>query len=246
MVILAIECATQACSVAILDNGRLRAHRYEEMPRGHAERLLPMIQAALADAALAFAALDALAASTGPGTYTGVRIGLATARALALATGRPLIGVTTLEAVARAALQPGPAGGVDSAGTSTLTVALETKRADFYLQSFRPDLSPLTAPASVVADDVAAALPAGPLAIAGDAGPRLAGLLGPNRALTLVPGADYPDARFVAEAAAQRLAAANHPEAGRRPAPPPRALYLRPPDVTPPPPRAGHKGLPAP
>ena len=229
MFILALDCATQACSVALLANGQSLAHHYEERVRGHAERLLPMAGDVLAQADTDYAAIDVFAVTIGPGTYTGVRIALATARGLALAAGRPLIGITTMAAVARAAkLSPTPPADGDS-----LVVALETKRADFYIQCFQPDLTPLSEPASLPPDKVAAALPPGRLVVAGDGGPRLADLLGAARPVTLLPGADYPDARHVAALAAQQVQSA--PLSAKQP--PPRALYLRPPDVTLPRPR---------
>lgn len=230
MFILALDCATQACSVAAMADGRVTAHCYEEMARGHAERLLPMAGEVLAAAGADFAAVDAFAVTVGPGTYTGVRIGLATARGLALAAARPIVGVTTLEAVARAALLS-PA--LPRTDPQILAVALETKRADFYLQCFKSDLTPLTPPASTPADDVAGALPPGPLVIAGDGAPRLAGLLAADRPVILLPDADFPDARHVAAAASRRIAADPRtlcPPSGTVPAP--GALYLRPPDVT--------------
>ncbi len=218
--------------MALWADGKLAAHLYEERARGHVERLLPMAREVLSQAGTDYAAIDVFAVTIGPGTYTGVRIGLAAARALALAAGRPLVGITTMAAVAHAAL----ASPTPPRGRGTLVVALETKRADFYIQCFRPDMSPLSPPASLSPDEIAAALPAGDLMVAGDGGARLAGLLGAARSLTLWPGADYPDARHVATLAAR---AARHRTGQPLTAtPPPRALYLRPPDVTMPPPRA--------
>ena len=196
------------------------------MAGGDGERLLPMAGEVLAAAGLDFAAIDVFAVTIGPGTYTGVRIGLATARGLALAAGRPLVGVTTLAAVARAAVFP-------PADPAILVVALETKRADFYLQCFGGDLTPLSPPSSTPPDEVAAILPPGPLAIAGDGGPRLSDCLDATRPVTLLSGADYPDARHVAAAAFRDIAATPPTVAAR----PPGALYLRPPDVTLPRPR---------
>ncbi|MHA1565142.1 MAG: tRNA (adenosine(37)-N6)-threonylcarbamoyltransferase complex dimerization subunit type 1 TsaB [Alphaproteobacteria bacterium] len=229
MQILALDCATQACSVALLVDGRPAAHGYEERARGHAERLLPMAREILDQAGTDYAAIDAFAVTIGPGTYTGVRIALATARALALAAGCPLIGITTMAAVARAAMVS-PTPPVDG---DILVVALETKRADFYIQYFQADLTPLSAPASLPPEDVAATLPTGRLVVAGDGGARLAEVLGPSRPLVLLPGADYPDAQHVAILAADQLAARSVTATQ----PPPRALYLRPPDVTMPRPR---------
>ena len=102
MTLLAVDCATNACSAALwLDDGA-GPHRYRAMRRGHAETLMPMVRAVMDEAGLAFSDLDAIAVTTGPGAFTGIRIGLAAARGFALAANLPLIGVTTLEAVAGA------------------------------------------------------------------------------------------------------------------------------------------------
>ena len=106
MKILALEAATDACSVALLDDGRLLEH-YELAPRQHAQRLLPLVQQTLAEAGLTLAQLDALAFGRGPGAFTGVRIATSVAQGLALASDRPLLPVSTLAALARVALDRG-------------------------------------------------------------------------------------------------------------------------------------------
>src|SRR5882724_7006196 len=100
MKLLAVDTALGACSVAVLDGDTVLAHRFEEMARGHAEALAPMVEEAMAG--MDFAALDRLAVTTGPGTFTGQRVGLAFMRGLRIALHKPLIGVTTLEAIAAA------------------------------------------------------------------------------------------------------------------------------------------------
>ena len=132
------------------------------MERGHAEALMPMIVAVLADAGIGFPALGAVAVTIGPGSYTGIRVGLAAAKGIALARGIPLIGVTTLEAVARAARDQRPGAPV--------LVVLETKRADLYVQGFAADLAPLAPPLAIAPDAVR--VPHGAL-IAGDGAPRI-------------------------------------------------------------------------
>src|ERR1700743_343581 len=100
MRILAVDTALGACSVAVLDGEKILFHHFEEMARGHAEALPPMVQAAMAG--IAFESLDRLAVTTGPGTFTGQRVGLAFMRGLRVALKKPLIGITTLEAMAAA------------------------------------------------------------------------------------------------------------------------------------------------
>src|SRR5665213_967023 len=94
MKILAVDTALGACSVAVLKNGETLAHRFEAMDRGHAEALAPMVEAAMRDASIEFSALDRLAVTTGPGTFTGRRVGRAFMRGLRIALKRPLAGIT--------------------------------------------------------------------------------------------------------------------------------------------------------
>ena len=98
--ILAVDTALGACSVAVLDGDKILAHRFVEMARGHAEALAPMVEATMQQARIGFAALERLAVTTGPGTFTGQRVGLAFMRGLRVALKKPLIGITTLEAMA--------------------------------------------------------------------------------------------------------------------------------------------------
>jgi len=100
MIVLAIDTALDACSVAIARGGETLSHLSEAMNRGQAERLAPMAQEAAAQAGVGFAEIDRVAVTTGPGSFTGVRVGLSFARALALALNKPCLGVSTLEALA--------------------------------------------------------------------------------------------------------------------------------------------------
>lgn len=107
MILLAVDTALDACSVAIVRGGETLASLHENMNRGQAERLAPMAREAVAQAGLAFSDIDRIAVTTGPGSFTGVRVGLSFARALALALNKPCLGVSTLEALA---LEEGEAG----------------------------------------------------------------------------------------------------------------------------------------
>ncbi|HEV2651978.1 MAG TPA: tRNA (adenosine(37)-N6)-threonylcarbamoyltransferase complex dimerization subunit type 1 TsaB, partial [Rhizomicrobium sp.] len=103
MRILAADTALGACSVAVLDGDRVLAHCWVEMERGHAEALAPMVDDAIRASGIAFDLLDRLSVTTGPGTFTGQRVGLAFMRGLRVALRKPLVGVTTLAAMQEAA-----------------------------------------------------------------------------------------------------------------------------------------------
>src|SRR5882672_1570381 len=102
MLILAIDTALDACAAAVLDTsaGQLIAAESQAMKRGHAEALMPLIARVMKEAGLPFTALDRIAVTTGPGSFTGLRVGLSAARGIALAAGKPAVGVTTLTAFA--------------------------------------------------------------------------------------------------------------------------------------------------
>lgn len=100
--ILAVDTATEACSAALLVGEQVFA-RYEEAPRDHTRKILPMVQSLLDEAGLALSDLDAIAFGRGPGSFTGVRIGIGVAQGLALGADKPLIGISTLAAMAQGA-----------------------------------------------------------------------------------------------------------------------------------------------
>ena len=100
MKVLALDTALGGCSAAVVDGDRTLAARSEPMTRGHQERLAPLVAEVMAEAGLSFAALERVAVTRGPGSFTGLRVGLAFARTLALALGVPCVGAGTLEALA--------------------------------------------------------------------------------------------------------------------------------------------------
>src|SRR5256885_11048121 len=102
MLILAIDTALDACAAAVLDTAanELIARKSQAMKRGHAEALMPLIARVMKASGIAFDALDRIAATTGPGSFTGLRVGLSAARGIALAANKPVVGVTTLTAYA--------------------------------------------------------------------------------------------------------------------------------------------------
>src|SRR6202041_1137834 len=102
MLILAIDTALDACAAGVLDTdaARLIAQESQTMKRGHAEALMPLIGRVMKEAGIAFAALDRIAVTTGPGSFTGLRVGLSAARGIGLAADRPVVGLSTLTAYA--------------------------------------------------------------------------------------------------------------------------------------------------
>lgn len=110
MPVLAIDTARDQCAAAVSAAGRILSLRAEPMGRGHAERLAPMVAEALADAGLRPGAVARIIVTTGPGSFTGVRVGLAFARAFAAALDRPCVGISTLEALALAEGEAGLRG----------------------------------------------------------------------------------------------------------------------------------------
>src|SRR5258707_7176654 len=151
MKVLAFDSSGMACSAAIRDGeGRLLAHRFQALARDHAERLMPMLRDVMAEAEVAFSGLDLIAVTTGPGSFTGIRVCLAAARGLALASALPLLGVTAFEAI-MAAVPPAERRG------GALIVAIGSRRDHLLIQSFAADGAALSAPAALAPAALAAA-----------------------------------------------------------------------------------------
>jgi tRNA threonylcarbamoyladenosine biosynthesis protein TsaB len=208
--LFAVDTALGGCSVALLDGEKIRAHIFEAMDRGHAERLAPMVDEAMRGAATDFAALTQLAVTTGPGTFTGQRVGLAFMRGLRLALHLPLTGVTTLEAIALAAM--------DETSQGRAAVIHDARREEAYLLLRDGDdviQQPCVLP---FADAVARIRIFGPCAIAGTGAVTAQETLGADFTLSTIR---QPDALWAA-----RLARAM-PVPTQAPGP----LYLRAPDA---------------
>ena len=217
MLVLGMDSATSVCSAAVVKDGNVLAQEFKEMARGHAEALIPMIKRVLEAAGRSVSELDLISATVGPGAYTGVRIGLSTAQTMSLAATVPLLGVTTLEAVARAAQ--------DGSGNELLAV-IDTKRADFYAQAFDGSGTALGEPLALTAAELLAAFPGSDLRLVGNAAERASVVFREvGRAVELLDAPGMPDSVWVARIGSERAAEA------RVGATPP--LYLRPPDVGP-------------
>jgi tRNA threonylcarbamoyladenosine biosynthesis protein TsaB len=217
--ILALDTATNTCSVALWSEGRVIAALSENMERGQAEALAPMISAVMIEARQIipeeFSALHAIAVTIGPGAFTGVRIGLATAKALALPRQLPVIGLTTFEAI-----------GCDvDQMHQPLLLAIETKREDFYVQMFDNAGAAAMEPVALTANEIRPLLPSEPFMVAGDGADRLISLLSaPGHDLSIVKVQATLDAKNFVALAAKRYQQGN---VGRL-----SPLYLRAPSVT--------------
>ena len=173
MVELALDCAANACSVAVARSGQVVASHWRPMARGHAEAAPVMVERAMADAGAAFSEISRILVTRGPGSFTGIRIALAAARGLALVTGADIAAVPTFEALRPAEPPDG-----------RLFAVLDTKRGGVYAA----ELSEGAAPFITTIDALAAEAP---FSVTGDAAAALAALApGTVRAL----GPELPDA----------------------------------------------------
>jgi tRNA threonylcarbamoyl adenosine modification protein YeaZ len=213
MRVLAIDTSLEACAVGISAGDGARVLRSEAIGRGHAERLFGMVAEALDAAGMTVADVDRFAVTVGPGSFTGIRVGIAAVRGFAFATGRPAVGLSTLAvhaAVARA-----------TAGAAPVLAVLPGKGGDVFAQLFAADGTPAAAAANgPAAGFVAAALDAG--AVLAGAGTDAVAAAGAG-AFEVVHRASAPDLATLLSLAA--LA----PVTGE----PPRPLYLRAPDAVP-------------
>ena len=211
--VLAFDCSGASCSAALWAEGRLAAERFAVMERGQAETLMPQIQAVMAESGVDFPALEAIATTTGPGSFTGLRLGLAAARGLALAADRPIVAMTSFEALLAGLSADAPLD-------RPVAIAIDSRRGSVFAQLFGPDHAPLGAPASVEPADFDRWLPPGDVLVVADRSAELPAFL---------PGRIVQRAAIRAADIA-RLAARLGPVGIGRLAPVP--LYLRAPDVT--------------
>jgi tRNA threonylcarbamoyladenosine biosynthesis protein TsaB len=216
MMLLGLDTATTACSVALWSEDAVVAHRRIDAGRRHAEVLVPLLGEVVEAANTTLASVDFFAVTIGPGSFTGIRVGLATARGLALAAARPLIGLSTLEVLA--------AGVPDSARTSAILATIDARRDRLYVQWFDDAISPLSEPCAVRAAELPAILPpAGRGVVVVGTGADVAlDALGDAIDAKPSPGLQTPDARSLVRLAAARAHSATFDASAV-----PRPLYLR-------------------
>ena len=213
MLILAIDTSLAACSACLADTGAVLARKSEPMARGHQERLAPMVRDLMVEVGVAFADLDRVAVTIGPGSFTGLRVGLAFAKGLGLALKRPVAGVGTLEALAMHEPDGDP-----------IVAAIDAGRGHIYVQAFSagtsrgPPARLLLASATdwldrLVLDGRARS----DVVLIGPGAAFLAAEIGGGR----VADRAFPSARVVAALGAREPPSSAAP------------LYLRPPDATP-------------
>jgi tRNA threonylcarbamoyladenosine biosynthesis protein TsaB len=219
MLILAIDTALDACSAAVLDTdaSKIVAQESQPMKRGHAEALMPLLARVMKVSGVAFASLDRIAVTTGPGSFTGLRVGLSAARGIALAAGKPVVGLTTLTAYA--------APIVTENGPHPIISAIDARHDHVYFQVVGGDGSSLIRPQVAPIAEALAASKFGAPHLVGNAASILAERWPADAPppFRIDPQA-APDIAWVAW-----LGAAVSPEMA-----PARPYYLRAPDAKPP------------
>ena len=224
MILLALESSADSCSVALWDaaapvyEAKIALDR-SDRPRGQADRLVEMAEAAMGRAGLDYRALHAIALDHGPGSFTGVRSAVAAGRGFALAANVPVVAVSGLEALA---------GLVEPCGDALVVAAIDARRGQVYAQAFTPGLLLLAEPCALGPIEAAEAIGDRACVLVGSGAPLIAAAL-PDPARVTMPQLEL-DALAIARRAAQRLAGGEVPQPGFAVRP----LYLREPDARPP------------
>ncbi len=217
MLVLAIDTALAACAAAVFDSrfGMLAAESLA-MARGHAEALMPLVARVMDAAQTEFVELDRIAVTVGPGSFTGLRVGVSAARGIALASGKPAVGLSTLSAYA--------APHIAQEDGAAIMAAIDARHDRVYLQVFASSGRTLVGPqVAPVEEVVRTGLPA-PVRVVGSAAGLIAARWPGDQAPPLIVAPDdAPAIEWVA-----RIGAA---AAGTDASPTP--LYLRPPDARP-------------
>lgn len=200
MRILGIESSSRRGSVALLEDGRLIASLAHEEPNAHAERLLPLLERLLVDAGWPKSSLDRLGVGVGPGSFTGLRAGIALVEGLSVGLDRPLWGVGSLLAMARGALEehPGPC-----------CALLDARRSELFAAVYDRELRTHRAPCALPTQDLPVFLAdAAVTTVVGE----VAATLDHGRVLATGPLLDLPHARWVATLTGELDEASSPPE----------------------------------
>jgi tRNA threonylcarbamoyladenosine biosynthesis protein TsaB len=216
MRVLAIDTALEACAAAVLDTaaGAILASESITMARGHAEALMPLIARVMDGAQLEFGELDRIAVTVGPGSFTGLRVGIAAARGIALTAAKPAVGLSTLSAFAA----PHVAGGAPE----TIIVAIDARHEQVYCQVFGPGGRTLVTPRLDKAENVARSAE-GPVLLVGSGAAVVAAKWPRGTAPPRIDDSRAPDIGWIA-----RLGAAADENQAM-----PKPLYLQRPDAKP-------------
>ena len=217
MRVLAIDTALGACAAAVLDSqaGAILASESIGMVRGHAEAVMPLIARVMDAARSEFNDLDRIAVTVGPGSFTGLRVGISAARGIALAAGKPAIGLSTLSALA--------APHVAARSGDTIIAAIDARNEQVYFQVFAPNGVTVVTPRLDRVRAAVRAVPVGPTVITGSGAMLVASHWPSGSPVPRVEDHAAPDIGWVA-----RLGAAAQEEGA-----PPKPLYLRRPDARP-------------
>jgi tRNA threonylcarbamoyl adenosine modification protein YeaZ len=218
MLVLAIDTALAACSVAVLDaaNGAILGRESLPMVRGQAEILIPMVGRVMQQAGIKFDALGRVAVTVGPGSFTGLRVGIAAARGIALAAAKPAIGLSTLAAFA--------APHIAADDTQSVVTVVDARHEHVYLQVFGPAGRTVVSPRIASLREAVSIAASGAARLTGNAADMIAHAWPPGRpAPAVVDARAAPDIDWVA-----RLGAAASDSQD-----PPKPLYLRAPDAQP-------------
>jgi tRNA threonylcarbamoyladenosine biosynthesis protein TsaB len=216
--ILAIDTALGACSVCVMESGRVlpMALDSEEMATGHAEALMPMIERVMKQVDGGFTSLERVAVSIGPGSFTGLRIGIAAARAIGLAAEIPVVGVSTLSAYAAPLINAEESG--------VIAVGIDARHGAVFFQAFTAAGRTIVLPRVISLKEAGRAIGSGPVKLAGSGAAALA-----VEAMSLGLKASIADMRAAPDVTwVARLGLAADPATAV-----PKPLYLRPPTATP-------------
>ncbi len=217
MRIFAIDTALEACSATVFDTEQeaIVAHESMAMARGHAEALMPLIARVIGKSQLTFAQIDRIAVTTGPGSFTGLRIGISAARGLGLAAGKPVVGLSTLAAYA--------APFIAADDTLPVAVAIDARHGHVYLQVTAAGGRTVVTPRVVPIEEAVRLARGGKVRLTGNAANILAAAWPTNDPPSLVEQCAAPDIEWVARLGASVTESTS----------PPKPLYLRPPDAQP-------------